>query len=512
MSSEIDELAPDSAPPHAAGFLTLDAEVVLERLPTEGRFPDWLSGSLVRNGPAKFEADNDLFNHHFDGFAMLHRFGFRNGEVSYRNRYLRSRSFEYATQKGRMGYPVFATRLDPDRLERVSEELRKGGIPDVNASVALARIAGQHVALTDGSTLPMAYDLETLATRGPLIWDDRLQHHDCAGNPTENWFHRGTTAHCHVAPADGDIINYFTQPGAPGRPTTYNFFRIPHGTRRREPIAVLNTDQAAFVHAFCVTQRRIVFPENPLRSDPSVLLEGGSFVESLHWREEAPMTIHVLDQTSGNLLRRFEVRPSYIMHTINAYDDGDTVVLDVAAYDNGDHVAELYLNPALRPPGGRLKTTRAPELRSRARPVQYRLDLATGRVTEEELAPITVELPTIDYLRLNGRRYRHFYSTGLSDDRGAIFYDQLASVDTVAGSHVTWRRSGHFPGEPVFVRRPGASTDNDGILLSVVLDGGAGRSYLLALDPPTLEPRARALLPHHVPCGFHGTFFPAVGA
>jgi hypothetical protein len=78
------------------------------------------------------------------------------------------------------------------------------------------------------------------------------------------------------------------------------------------------------------------------------------------------------------------------------------VVLDVAAYDNGDHVAELYLNPALRPSGGCLKTTRAPELRSRPRPVRYLLDLATGRATEEELAPITVELPTIDYLRLNG--------------------------------------------------------------------------------------------------------------
>jgi beta,beta-carotene 9',10'-dioxygenase len=505
-------LAPEGAPAHAAGFLTLDAEVVLESLPTEGCFPDWLSGSLVRNGPAKFEAGNDLFNHHFDGFAMLHRFGFRNGEVSYRNRFVRSRSFEYATENGRMGYPTFATRLNRDRLERVSEELRRGDTPDVNASVALARIAGQHVALTDSSTIPMAYDLETLETRGPLVWTDQLQHKDCAGNPIENWFHRGTTAHCHVAPANGDIINYFTQPGAPGRPTGYNFFRIPHGTRRREPIGVLTTDRPAYVHAFCVTQRRIVFPESPLRSDPLVLLEGGSFLASLQWREEAPMTFHVLDQAGGDLLRRFEVRPSYIMHTINAYDEGDTVVLDVAAYDNGDHVAELYLNPALRPPGGRLKTTRTPELRSHARPMRYRLDLTTGRVTEQELAPITVELPTIDYLRLNGRPYRHFYSTGISADPDALFYDQLASVDTVAASHVTWRQSGHFPGEPIFVRRPGATADNDGILLSVVLDGRAGRSYLLALDPSTLEPRARAFLPHHVPSGFHGTFFPDVAS
>jgi carotenoid cleavage dioxygenase-like enzyme len=54
MSRKIDELACDDTPLHAAGFLTLDAEVVLEGLPTEGRFPEWLSGSVVRNGPAKF--------------------------------------------------------------------------------------------------------------------------------------------------------------------------------------------------------------------------------------------------------------------------------------------------------------------------------------------------------------------------------------------------------------------------------------------------------------------------
>ena len=63
----------------------------------------------------------------------------------------------------------------------------------------------------------MAYDLETLETRGPLVWNDQLQHQDCAGNPIEDWFHRGTTAHFHLASADGAIINYFTQPGAAGR-------------------------------------------------------------------------------------------------------------------------------------------------------------------------------------------------------------------------------------------------------------------------------------------------------
>jgi beta,beta-carotene 9',10'-dioxygenase len=492
------------APLHAAGFKTLDAEVDLASIPTEGAFPQWLSGSLFRNGPAKFEAGSDLFNHHFDGFAMLHRFGFANGSVSYRNRFLRSPSFKYAIEHGKIGYPVFATRLEPNRLKQVAEEIERGETPNVNAGVAFARIAGQHVALTDASTLPEAYDPQTLETKGPIVWDDVLQREDCAGNEVD-WHRRATTAHCHLAP-DGDIINYFTQPGAGQRSTAYNFYRIGPGSLRREPIGVVQTDAPAYVHAFCVTEKYIVFPENPLRSDLSVLRNGGAYFESLSWRDGTPMIFHVIEQGTGRLVRRFEVRPTYIMHTINAFEDGDTIVVDVAAYDNGNHVAELCLNPDLRPAGGRLKNERIPELRSHARPVRFRLNLVTGGASEEALAPLTIELPTIDYSRRNGRPYSRFYSTGISNDPDAVFYDQLASVDTASGEYATWSQPGHFPGEAVFVGRPGGQREDDGILLSVVLDGTVGRSYLLALDPVTLEPRAKAFLPHPVPSGFHGQF------
>ncbi|MFM0504481.1 carotenoid oxygenase family protein [Paraburkholderia caffeinilytica] len=499
-----------TAPLHGAGFQTLNSEVVIENVPTEGRFPDWLSGSLLRNGPAMFEAGSDLFNHHFDGFAMLHRFGFRDGEVSYRNRFLHSRAYQYAVAHGKPGYPVFATRLDPSRIDEITEELKRGETPDVNAGVAFARFAGQHVALTDGSTIPMAFDVETLETKGPIVWADVLQQQDCAGNKVD-WFRRSTTAHCQLAP-NGDVINYFTQPGMGQQVNAYNFYRIRPGMLIREPIGVVQTDALAYVHAFCVTERHIVFPESPLRSDMMVLRDGGSYFESLSWRKGIAMKLHVLDQATGRLAGCFEVRPSYVMHTINAYDEGNEIVLDVAAYDNGDHVAELCLNPGMRPPGGRLTHERMPELRSHARPVRFRLNLVTGKVTEEELAPLTVELPTIDYSARNGRGYSRFYSTGINNDPEAIFYNQLASVDTKSGKYATWSEAGHFPGEAVFVKRPGGEREDDGVLLSVVLDGNVGRSYLMALDPITLEPTAKAFLPHHMPCGFHGQFVSEDGA
>ena len=45
------------------------------------------------------------------------------------------------------------------------------------------------------------------------------------------------------------------------------------------------------------------------------------------------------------------------------------------------------------------------------------------------------------------------------------------------------------------------------MILSVVLDTNAERSFLLILDAGTFEEVARAEAPHHIPFGFHGQFF-----
>ena len=44
------------------------------------------------------------------------------------------------------------------------------------------------------------------------------------------------------------------------------------------------------------------------------------------------------------------------------------------------------------------------------------------------------------------------------------------------------------------------------MLLSVVLDAEAERSFLLVLDAADLPELARAEVPHHIPFGFHGQF------
>src|SRR5947209_5380344 len=95
------------------GFESLAEETRIGSLPVRGRLPEWLQGSLVRTGPAKWEVGERSMNHWFDGLAMLHRFSFAGGVVSYANRFLETRAYRAARERDRISYSEFAT--DPCR-------------------------------------------------------------------------------------------------------------------------------------------------------------------------------------------------------------------------------------------------------------------------------------------------------------------------------------------------------------------------------------------------------------
>jgi carotenoid cleavage dioxygenase-like enzyme len=97
------------------------------------------------------------------------------------------------------------------------------------------------------------------------------------------------------------------------------------------------------------------------------------------------------------------------------------------------------------------------------------------------------------------------YASANSD--GADWLDEIVKVDVTSGDVKGWREPGCYPGEPVFVERPGATAEDEGAILSVVLDASTERSFLLVLDAGSFEEVARAEAPHHIPFGFHGQYF-----
>ena len=87
--------------------------------------------------------------------------------------------------------------------------------------------------------------------------------------------------------------------------------------------------------------------------------------------------------------------------------------------------------------------------------------------------------------------YRFAYFTGMAGELAR----PLVKVDVGQGEVASWAEDGCYPGEPVFVREPGTEGEDDGVILSVVLDARAGRSFLLVLDAQSFGELARAEAP-----------------
>lgn len=463
-----------SAPPatdYRIGFETLEDETHIDSLPVEGEVPAWLSGSLLRTGPAKFEAGNRSMRHWFDGFAMLHRFAFEGGEVSYANRYLESKAYTAARDTGEIAYSEFAT--DPCRsLFKRAMTLFMPKLTD-NANVNLVKLGKSFVAMTE-TPIPVQFDPETLAAAG-VAWKV----------PGEL-----TTAHPHLDRATGGSLNYAAKLGPRN---SYRFFLVPP-EGEAQVLGSHPVKEPAYMHSFGLTERWIVLAEFPFVVNPlRMATSGRPYIENYRWKPELGTRFTLIDRTSGERRGPFTTDACFGFHHVNAYDESDgLVVADICTFPDAGVIEDLYLD---RLRDG--KPMAKPELR------RFTIDPVAGTVGSELLVEEGLELPRINYGRCHERPHRYVWGVG---NDGTGYLDRIVAADLETRTTEVWAEPDCYPGEPVFVAEPGADAENAGVLLSVVLDGNAGTSFLLVLDAATLAELARARVPHHIPFGFHGQF------
>lgn len=459
------------------GLQTLENERIIDSLVVEGDIPSWLTGSLLRTGPAKFEVGERSVNHWFDGLAMLHRFAFADGEVSYRNRFLESRAYLAAKEDGEISYSEFAT--DPCRsiFKRV-QSIFSPQISD-NANVNLTRLGDQVVAMTE-TPLPVIFDPETLAAAG-------------VASPAPG---QHTTAHPHLDPETREGLFYATKFGPR---TSYRLYARGDTKAQRE-IAKLAVSRPAYMHSFGITERYAVLTACPLVvNPPAIPLSGRPFIANFKWEPERGTDVIVWDRHTGELVSRSQAEPFFCFHHVNAFEDGDELVVDLVAYEDDEIVRAFYLD--------RLRARvhlPEPELR------RYRVPLDGSDVSGEPIAS-GFELPRINYRMHNARPYRYVWGNApATPDEPQDFLNRIVKGDVVERETLAWSEAGCYPGEPVFVPSPNAKGEDDGVLLSVVLDAARETSFLLVLDARDLGEVARARVPHAIPFGFHGQFLRSV--
>lgn len=457
------------------GFETLEIEHAdpIEPVVVGTIQPD-LDGTLFRIGPARHEIFDERNGSWFDGDGMVHAFRFAGGRVSYRNRFVQTQKMRDESAAGHRLYGGFGTRSPVDGLKRIRGLKSVAGNP---ANTHIVAHAGALLALCEGGQ-PYRIDPVTLATLG----DD-----DLGAIPDGETF----LAHAKQDPATGELWNIGFRRSPPIEVSVYRrdvLGRTHVAARHKMPLNAL-------AHDFALTPTKVVIVVAPLVMPalPLGLLSHQSFLSLLEWRPRLGTHFLIIDRATGDV-HHAKTDAFLLHHTVNAFDEGDDVILDLCAYPDAS-VFDLFREPL---------AGNWPEIRN-ASPERFRL-APTGRVERKRLADVAFEFP-----RVAPRSWlsRHRFIYGVCGYLG-----EPIRLDTETGDvdHF-WRQPNEFAGELVPVPKPGGTTDADVWLLGLVLDA-SGKTELRIFDGanPAAAPVARVRLPYAVPFDFHGNWLPTNGS
>jgi carotenoid cleavage dioxygenase-like enzyme len=181
-------------------------------------------------------------------------------------------------------------------------------------------------------------------------------------------------------------------------------------------------------------------------------LQGGP---SFAWEPELGGYIGLIQREQGVAsLRWFRTETCFVLHVLNAWDDGGRIIVDVMQYDE----------PPLFPHQDGTMRLPTPE----ARLVRWTIDPDAGTevVTWQALDDTAGEFPRIDDRRSG---LRHRFGTIAGRSRPGAGLDSLVWLDLAQGSRSLFTLpEGEGFSEPVFVPRGEEAGEGDGWLLATV--------------------------------------------
>jgi carotenoid cleavage dioxygenase-like enzyme len=443
-----------------------------------GELPTDLDGVYLRN------TENPVFDsigryHPFDGDGMVHMMRFRGGRAEYRNRFVRTLGLA-AEQAA--GEALWAGLMEPPaRSRRADGWGARTRMKDASSTDVVVH-AGR--ALTSFYQCGDLYVLDplTLATTGRATWGGRFPREGVSAHTKVDahtgellFFNYGTEPpfmHYGVVSAEDELVHYVDVP-LPGP-------RLPHDMAFTAHYAILN--------------------DCPLFWDPDGLAHG---IYAARYHPELPTRFAVIPRRgTADQIRWFEAAPTYVLHWINAFEDGDEIVLDgffqttpaPAPRRTGSLYERMFHYLALDAMG--------------ARPHRWRLNLTTGDTKEEPLSDRIMEFGMLN-AAYAGRPYRYVYNmTGVP---GRFLFDGLVKHDLVTGreSHYAFG-AGVFGSETPMAPRAGATSEDDGYLVTFVTDMNADRSECWVFDAADIAPGpiARVRLPERISSGTHACWAP----
>ncbi|KAK0753536.1 beta,beta-carotene 9',10'-dioxygenase [Schizothecium vesticola] len=546
--------------PNEAGFDGLTEHRGPIELPVRGAIPVWAAGSLYRTGPGQCKVDDTKSgtfhtSHWFDGLAHTHRFDMvptpcgegANGStvrVHYSSRRQSDKAAADIKAEGAMRSMSFAQRTDPcvglfgkfmsvftKRPDFYNVGVTVGAnLPSFPHQLPKTRSSGHRTPAP--SNILLGTDASVLCALDPLTLEP-------LSFPKQSTLHPSLTgplsgAHGLSDPVTGSYTNYNL---SLGKNPLYRIFTT-SGTETKILATILAPP--AYIHSFFMTPSSVILcvPVAHYALNGLKMLWAGNMRDAwTPFDPSEPTRWYVVDRLHGRgVVAEFASEGGFFFHVVNAWEEEGTgdVVCEVVDYGSR-YIVDAYYYEEGEGKGGKAgEFWNEGMRREKCFPRLRRYRLKRGEFTdgggeganrkrgkgkrELPVAEVIMEIPSPhvgDMPALNPRYQgkKHRYAYFLISRVLSTMFDGIAKVDTETRESLRWEgRKGHTPGEAIFVPRPGTDgevvEEDDGVLLSVVLDGENRTSYLLCLDARTMTELGSAECEFAVAIGLHGRHVP----
>jgi torulene dioxygenase len=328
-------------------------------------------------------------------------------------------------------------------------------------------------------------------------------------------------SHAKSDPDTGDFYNFNLELGYS---STYRVFCTSASTGKTSILATF-PGKPAYIHSLFLTENYVVLCvwNSFITWGGLSVLYNKNIVDAIERFNPSHKSMwYVVDRKHGKgLVATYDSMPFFCFHTVNAWEEpsntekGKTdIVAELCMYDNTDVIHRFFYDNLL---SSNDKNAYVGKKRESCQPSQAQFRLpnvepvssepkkSTAELVFKADKMISMELPTINPSYLTRK---HRYTYGTADRLKSSFMDGIVKFDNVTQTSTFWETDAHTPGEPIFVADPEGKHEDDGVLLSVVLDGISGKSYLLVLDAKDLSEKSRAEMDGPMSFGFHGAHKP----
>jgi carotenoid cleavage dioxygenase len=443
-------------------------ELALEELKLlKGSIPTDLNGVYLRAGPNARYAPNGRY-HPFDGDGMVHAAHFDNGRLTYRNRWVQTEGWKEEAQAGKSTHYGIRETLKGRQDKRLKDTANTDLVGHRGRALALWYMSGDAYEI-DPITLQTLGKSAAISQSG-----GKISAHAKVDEITEElmFFDYGNDApymHYGVVDAQGRLAHYvpIDLPGP----------RLPH-------------DMA-------VTEHYSILHDLPLFHDHEAMALGR---HKIQFHPELPSRFGVIARRgAGDSIRWFNFTPCYLYHVVNAWEEGDWVVM----------VGCRYM-PALDAQG-RIDAQRTAkdvaELVMHARLWVWKMNVRTGETAEHVLnTDHNAEFPSYNG-RLTGRKTRFGYLVDHSE-KVTLHWSGIRKFDLETGADLgAWSDDpqNSWYSEPWFAEADRPQSEDHGYVVVFQWNNALQRQTLDIFDARDIArgPVAQVELPQRLPAGFH---------